>query len=620
MTACTRCAAALEAGDLRCAVCALPAPLARSGLADRAGSPNGDAESIVHAERILRCCECNAAVAFSGKHGAPACGFCGAIMAIEQPVDPIEAAQHCITFAIGRAAAEATLRGWLDKRGWFAPEALGAEAVLESLTAISWAAWVVNADATVAWTADSDEGAQRSAWAPHSGQVKLAFTDIVVPASRGLRRDECRRLVPYYDLSVMEPIDPEGNAMVESFDAQRSAARAQVQQAIEVTAETRVEPFIPGRRFRNINVACLLEGLTTDRVALPAWVLAYRYRARPYRAIVHGQRAGIVFGDSPLDRGKLARLGLAILAVVAAIVAIVLATGCGSSKHIPIDAPDFGETCMPMPPTFTPLTGRAAVQGTLNVHVDAGELVIVDTTSDLLIAMDLVQTDTSLAVTAEVCAINIPDIPLSGQPLPIQFQVPAATVASVGSVTGTGMLASADQTCANVTTSPITLVLGARLDPATLATATLPAADANGNFTACAPSATTVCTAATGTGCACDQEGDNRPGATLIAHNVPALTLDQVYVTLRTTFSLNGQVWSGDLVKGEIDAALDQGILACQLTDGTACTVADITTVRTLNPVVTQQPGNPSTFTAVRVPATTTCADIVMNELTLFPP
>ena len=69
-------------------------------------------------------------------------------------------------------------------------------------------------------------------------------------------------------------------------------------------------------------------------------------------------------------------------------------------------------------------------------------------------------------------------------------------------------------------------------------------------------------------GCACDQEGDNRPGATLIAHNVPAIALDQVYVTLRTTFSLNGQVWSADLIKGEIDAALDQGILACQLTGG----------------------------------------------------
>jgi hypothetical protein len=326
-----------------------------------------------------------------------------------------------------------------------------------------------------------------------------------------------------------------------------------------------------------------------------------------------------VFGDSPLDWGKLARLGAAIAAVIGAIIAIAILTGCGTPKHIPIDAPDFGEQCKPDPATFASLTGRAAVQGTLNVHVDAGELVIVDTTSDLLIAMDLVQTGTTLAVTAEVCAINIPDIPLSGQDMPIQFKVPPATIASVGSVTGTGMLDTPDQTCTNVVTSPITLVIGAHLDPANLATAPLPSADKNGVFTACMPSATTPCSTATGTGCACDQEGDGRPGATLIAHNVPAISLDQVYVTLRTTFSLNGQVWSADLVKGEIDAALDQGILACQLADGTACTPGDVQTVHTLNPAVTPQPGNPSTFVSVRIPQTMTCADIVMNEATLFP-
>jgi len=623
---CVRCATALEHGDLRCPVCALPAPVA---VAEVAAAP-----------RVLRCTDCGAAVAFSGKLGAPHCGFCGAVMAIEQPVDPLEVAAHHIPFAVDHAAARATVQQWLGARGWFAPKTLRDDAVLESLTPLCWAAWVVNARAAVAWTADSDDGAQRSAWAPHGGQVRLEFSDIVVPASRGLSAKECRRLVPYYDLKSTEPVwgdDPIAspglagarsnaercgesiNPMIESFDAQRSAARIAVQEAIEATAMTRVEPFIPGRRFRNVHVACLLEGQTTDRVALPAWVLAYRYRDRPYRAIVHGQRAGVVFGDSPLDRGKLVRIGLAVLAVAAAIAAIILATGCGSGKHIPIDAPDFGESCMPQPATFASLTGRAAVQGTLNVHVDAGELVIVDTTSDLLIAMDLVQTGTDLAVTAEVCSINIPDIPLSGQDMPIQFKVPPATIMSVGSVTGTGVLATADQTCTNVMTSPITLVIGARLDPAALATAPLPSSDASGAFPACAPSATTPCATATGTGCACDQEGDSRPGATLIAHNVPAIALDQVYVTLRTTFSLNGQVWSADLIKGEIDAALDQGILACQLTDGSACTPGDVTTVRTLNPAVTPQPGNPSTFTSIRVPATTTCADIVMNEATLFP-
>lgn len=250
-------------------------------------------------------------------------------MKVEQPVDPIEAAQVRIPFIVDRGAAEASLRGWLGKRGWFAPKTLREEAVLESLTPLCWAGWIVNAEAAVAWTADSDEGSRRSSWAPHAGQVAMKFDAICVPASRGLDHEECRLLVPYYDLSRAVPVDSpaipgEVPAMVESFDAQRSAARTLVQRAIDATAKTRVEPHIPGRRFRNIHVACLLEGQTTDRVALPAWVLAYRYRDAAYRAIVHGQRPEVVFGSSPTDWAKVARLVFAVLVVAAVIAAIIL--------------------------------------------------------------------------------------------------------------------------------------------------------------------------------------------------------------------------------------------------------------------------------------------------------
>jgi hypothetical protein len=316
MTACTRCETALEEGDLRCSICALPVPAA----------PRGEARLYA---QVLRCSECGAAVAFSAEARAPRCAFCGATMAIEQPVDPVEAAQLRVPFAVDRDVAEAALRGWLARRGWFAPRSLSDDAVLESLTPLSWAAWVVNADALVTWTADSDAGAHRSAWAPHSGSVALGFHDIVVPASRGLRGSECRLLIPYYDLSRAVPVDrPRGASevasMIESFDAQRSAARKQVQDGIEATARTRVEPHIPGRRFRNVRVACLVQRQTTERIVLPSWILAYRYRGNPYRAIVHGQRAEVVFGRSPLDWTKVATV-IAIALAVAAIVALILA-------------------------------------------------------------------------------------------------------------------------------------------------------------------------------------------------------------------------------------------------------------------------------------------------------
>ena len=312
---CTRCESPIEDGDLRCPICALPVP-----------APAEPAARAARAQ-VLRCVECGAAVAFSAEVQAPRCAFCGATMKVEQPLDPIEVAQLRIPFEVDRGEAEAALRGWLGRRGFFAPKTLKDEAVLESLTPLCWAGWIVSADAAIAWTADSDDGARRAAWAPHSGEVSLRFDAICVPASRGLDHEECRLLVPSYDLSKAVAIDApaisgEVPAVIESFDAQRSAARATTQRAIEATARTRVESNIPGRRFRNVHVACLLEAQTTRRVALPAWVLAYRYRGAPYRAIVHGQRPEVVFGSSPQDPIKIALVALAVLAAFSALVLV----------------------------------------------------------------------------------------------------------------------------------------------------------------------------------------------------------------------------------------------------------------------------------------------------------
>ena len=311
---CTRCECALEDGDLRCAVCALPVP-ARSAAVEKSRA------------QILRCTECGAAIAFDANKQAPACGFCAAVMKVEQPIDPIETASLRVPFTVDRDHASAALKSWLGRRGFFAPKTLAAEATLESMSPLCWAAWIVNASALVTWAADSNAGSQRSDWAPHAGEEQMTFGNMVVPATRGLSVGECSQLVPYYDLShvvgVTEAISGETPAQIESFDAQRSAARELVAHAIEHVASVRVEPHIPGHRFRKVHVSCLLQKQSTDRVALPAWVLAYRYRGSPYRAIVHGQRDEIVFGSSPTDWGKVALVVFAVLAVIVGIIALL---------------------------------------------------------------------------------------------------------------------------------------------------------------------------------------------------------------------------------------------------------------------------------------------------------
>jgi hypothetical protein len=72
------------------------------------------------------------------------------------------------------------------------------------------------------------------------------------------------------------------------------------------------------RGWRNLHVELLLRDLTTRRLALPAYIVAYRYRGRVYRALVGGQR-GTVIGRAPLSAARIALAAGAALALLAGI-------------------------------------------------------------------------------------------------------------------------------------------------------------------------------------------------------------------------------------------------------------------------------------------------------------
>ncbi len=307
--ACTRCSSPLEAGDLRCAICAQPSPAAR----------DVPPEAIA---RILRCESCGAAVAFSAEHQGTRCAFCGSVTHLEEPHDPIEAAELYLPFRTSPEEAVAAVRGWLGTLGFFRPSDLARRATVDNVKPLFFAGWIFDADALVSWAADSDQGARRSAWAPHAGQTNMRFSSVLVSASRGLSADEVTRLAPAYDLGTTAP-EPRGpaEASVERFDVQRSAARAVIANAVHATAVDRVSKgHVPGSKVRNCHVGVVMHGLVSRRYALPVYVLAYRYEGKPYRAVVHGQEARITFGDAPLSWRKIMLVVAGVLGVILLIV------------------------------------------------------------------------------------------------------------------------------------------------------------------------------------------------------------------------------------------------------------------------------------------------------------
>ncbi len=313
---CARCASAVEDDDYRCVLCGLAVPV------DESAAP------LRPRAQVLRCRTCGAAVAYVVESRAPRCVYCQGVVELREPEDPVEQAEQYVPFAVSPEDATAALRSWLGSLGFFRPSDLAARSTLEGMHAVWWPAWAVDARALVSWTADSSAGAGRAAWAPHAGQAPLELGNLLFSASRGLSSEETDRLVTHYDLgAVRNAASGMAGATIEPFELQRSAARRLVLRAIEERAASHIEKaHVPGNRSRKVHVAVLLNRLATRRVALPAYVMAYRYNGTAYRAVVHGQTVACTFGAAPYSPWMILGAVLGVLALVAALVVLVVSS------------------------------------------------------------------------------------------------------------------------------------------------------------------------------------------------------------------------------------------------------------------------------------------------------
>ena len=313
---CRRCESPLEVEDLRCPICALPAPVVQA-----------DAIPVSARAEILRCDSCGAAVAYDVELRAPRCSFCRSKMHIETPEDPIEEAEAFLPFTVRGDKARSALKKWLGSLGFFRPSDLASAATIDTIQPLYWAGWSVDAESTVSWAADSGTGSRRASWAPHSGQQPLHFDGFVVSASRGLNRKEIAGLWGHYNLASAQagPPDDSRSAQIERFDMPRSAARRVIDKTIRSYATGVAKSnWIPGNTHRKVKVEVLLKKLSTRRLALPAYVMAYRYNKELYRTVICGQNSEIVIGKAPVSYLKVALVTAAALLAAGGILWLVL--------------------------------------------------------------------------------------------------------------------------------------------------------------------------------------------------------------------------------------------------------------------------------------------------------
>lgn len=315
---CDNCAALLDEEDLFCANC--------GKAAAQALVPANAAASAGVATHNFRCEGCGASMSYDASASALRCPFCGGADLTATHDAKTLSARFIVPFRIDRTAATTILRGWLG-RGFWRPGDLATGAVVSHIVPVFVPYWVFRASTYTYWTADSSVTPPyaRASWHPVSGEHRSEYAGVLVGASGALTQHETAALCPF-DLSQGAPPDEVdlNNVTVEQFAVQRKYARPLARLGLEQLEAEACKVYVRGS-CRNMKVNVRVEGLSSEPMLLPVWIMAYQYRGKLFRFLINGQ-SGKATGEAPVSTAKIA--AAIAIGAVAAVMGLVTIAAC----------------------------------------------------------------------------------------------------------------------------------------------------------------------------------------------------------------------------------------------------------------------------------------------------
>lgn len=308
LTKCPVCQALLDEEDLFCANCGTESP-------QREGQTAPSAREFTHK---FECAGCGASMSYDASAGTLRCPFCGSDQLIEKETSREVAPQRVVPFRVAREAAVTAMRNWLGQ-GFWRPGDLQQRAMVVDMTAVYVPYWVFAADTHTYWSADTSQtpaGASGD-WYPLTGEHHGHYEGVLIGASSALQPVETSALCPFDLAQGVDPAQVDlDNIIVEQFSVARKYARPLARQGLEELERNACQGrYVPGRA-RNVKVNVRIEGLTSEPVLLPVWIMAYRYGEELFRFLVNGQ-TGQATGRAPVSWRKIAAaIGLVLLVIV----------------------------------------------------------------------------------------------------------------------------------------------------------------------------------------------------------------------------------------------------------------------------------------------------------------
>ena len=292
-------------------------------------------------QKEVRCGSCAGTAVFYGSLTSSECPFCGSPIQLDNVHDaahrvPVDAV---LPFLVERETARKNLGQWVKSR-WFAPNEFlrrGAEGkfngvylpywTYDSLTASRYSGqrgehyWV-----TKSYTDNQGKTKTRQVrktrWYPASGRFQRFFDDVLVMATKGLRRELVHKLEPW-PLGKCIPFTQQALAgyLARTYEIELDAGFPIAKERIDTAIRSEVRRRIGGDEQRISSIDTHYGALTFKHLLLPLWLLAYRYNNKTFQVFVNAG-TGEVQGERPYSWVKITLTVLAGL-IVAGVLAFV---------------------------------------------------------------------------------------------------------------------------------------------------------------------------------------------------------------------------------------------------------------------------------------------------------
>ena len=287
--------------------------------------------------KAYKCSVCGAVSVLEEYETADVCPFCGAPNIIERDELPGLKPNAVLPFKVPESEAKGFWRKWLKKK-WLAPGKLKKEAKIQKMRGVYIPVWTFDSNVTATYEARLGEtytvtvgsGKNRRTetrvrWFHVSGALAQYYDDIQIEASKQINGKAMNKIGGFDTVNALAYDDD----YMSGFSAERYSEGLddcwqKAQSVIIDDLKARVKARYPrADRVDYINVFPVYSGTTYKYVCAPLWVSSYRYRKKDYGCVVNG-RTGRAYGKAPVSPVKASLLGLAVAAVVGAVVYLVV--------------------------------------------------------------------------------------------------------------------------------------------------------------------------------------------------------------------------------------------------------------------------------------------------------